>query len=109
MPTMIGRRNVKGTIESVSVVQDETGYEVETYADHGTEWVAIEPLRASEVIQGQQVFGVTSAMLKMRFRSDVTERMRFVTDEGVTWDFLAPPIDPDGTRKELEILVGKSD
>lgn len=112
MPATIGQRRVRGTIHGPTVVQDDSGYEVETFAAIATqpiEWVQIAPLRAAEIIQAQQVFGTTSAMLHMRFRDDVTERMQFHADNGDVWDFLAPPVDPTGKRAELEILVGRSD
>lgn len=108
-PVSIGQRRTKGTIRSTTTVQDDTGFPVETSADFGVEWVKIEPLDARESIAAQQVFGVTSAYLRMRFRDDVDETMHFVTDDGDVWDFLSPPIDPDGKRRELQILVGRSD
>lgn len=107
-PTAIGRRNVRGTIYAVTKAQDETGFEVETPEPLGVEWVAIVPLRAGEFVQAQQTFGQATALLRMRYRSDVDETMHFVADDGAAWDFIAPPVDPDGRRREMEIVVGRS-
>lgn len=110
-PVAIGRRNRLVTLEAPTTVTESSGYPVETFAPLATsptEFVSIEPMRGAEAVRAQQQFGQTGAVLRMRYRSDLSARARAVESNGTVWNFLSPPVDPDGRRHTLEVMVGHS-
>lgn len=109
-PVAIGSRRVRVTIEQVTEVRLPGGHVQEEFLPLGVspvEWVEIAYPRASEVIAAQQQFGTVGAIMTLRYREDLTARMRAIEDRtGNVWEFLSPPVDPDGRRANVEVVVG---
>jgi SPP1 family predicted phage head-tail adaptor len=106
----IGARNIRGTLEGPTKVTLPSGQVQVTFGaldDASTEWAEVRPLRGNEYLRAQQVFGEMTAPHRIHYRSYLTDEMRFVADRGDVWDFKSPPVDPDGRRRELEIMAVK--
>lgn len=98
----------RGTIEAATQAPGPGGGTTDTWAPLATDpevWFAREALSANERIAAMQAQANVTYKLRLRFRDDLNAGMRIVS-EGKTYPFVSEPVDPDGRRIALEILVG---
>ena len=94
---------------SESPDQLPTGEPDENWVTYATVWASIEPFGARELMLAQQMQSEINVRIRMRYRSDVSTKMRAVYS-GVNYDILAV-INPQMRNVELELLckAGVSD
>jgi SPP1 family predicted phage head-tail adaptor len=92
------------TIEQPTATQDSFGEPDTTWSKLADVWAEVYPVRGSEEFEGQQVYAENTLGFRIRYRSDVTRKMRIVY-ENDTYD-IASIVEPRGTRREvLEITA----
>lgn len=89
-------------IQQRTDTRDAAGEPIPTWSVLDTVWAALEPLQGQELIEAQETNAKRKARFRIRYRTDVTEKMRVVWD-GETWDINA--ISEIGRRVGLELLV----
>lgn len=97
-----GVLNRQITIQQYTATRDSYGGEVQTWADLATVWAKKAHRTSREFFAAQKTNAETTDMFIIRFRSGITTKMR-VTFDGKTYD-ISGADDPDGNRRELQIL-----
>jgi len=97
-----GQLRHRVTIEQMTEAQDSYGGVTVTWSEVDTVWAAIEPITGREkfVGGGDVRFAENEVQIRMRYRSDVTPKMR-LTDEGGTVYNIRAVIDRWGVKREL--------
>lgn len=98
-----GQLDRRITIETPTGTQDTFGEFTETWATFATEWAQYEPLKGREQLDAMQVNADLQARFRIRYRSDITTKMRIVNDDSLTYGIEA--ITQIGRREGLEILA----
>jgi SPP1 family predicted phage head-tail adaptor len=62
-----------------------------------------EPIRGREFFAQGQMQAEVTVRFVIRYRADVTEKMRIVW-RGLPYEIVSPPIDTDGAREQLELM-----
>lgn len=97
-----GRLGHRVTIQEKEVGQNSYGEEVITWADVGTVWAAVEPLRGQEFTELRRAGAAVTTRIIMRFQSGIVPEMRII--EGTnTYDILSV-INVDGRDRELQLM-----
>ena len=92
------------TVQSATETQDAHGQPVETWADFLAELPAeYLPVSGAEQFQAQQVLARAVAKFRIRWRDDLTRKMR-VTFDGVTFDLRHFEEDRRYDRRQYMIL-----
>lgn len=91
------------SLQSSTKVEGEYGEDELTWNEYAKPYAAIVPLRGSEFFNAQQVNSKITVKIIIRYRSDVKSTHR-VVHEGVTYEVVAPPIDPQLKHKELHLM-----
>ncbi|MBW5802043.1 phage head closure protein [Halomonas elongata] len=71
-------------------------------------WASVEPLSGRLLLAAQEAQAETSAKVRMRWRSDVaaaTGKTLRLHHNGLIYRIEGRPLDIDGRRRELEIMV----
>jgi SPP1 family predicted phage head-tail adaptor len=93
------------TIQSMTETQDgTTGAITESWSDVATTWAAIQPLSGREFIAAQEKGGEITARIVIRYRSDVTEKMR-ILHKSTVYDIQKPLPDADSGTEYLTLMV----
>ena len=71
-----GELNKRGTIQYPSKSKNTFNEDIETWTDLATVWCSIEPVSGSEKWLQQERVSEATFKIRMRYRSDVNERMR---------------------------------
>lgn len=91
------------TVSAATTVADSLGGQATTWATLATVWGAWRNLTGREALQGQAVQSSTTHRLTIRYRSDVTVKMRATRGtSGPTCDITAVR-DVTGRRQYLEL------
>ncbi|NSW92316.1 MAG: phage head closure protein [Firmicutes bacterium] len=94
----------KVAIQKLVEVKDPLSGELKKdWADFATVWGSIEDLAGREFFDAQQVNSEITTRVKIRYRKDIKATMRIICDDRVL-EIAAPPIDPDGRKRELYLL-----
>jgi SPP1 family predicted phage head-tail adaptor len=106
-----GRLRKQVTIQHATVVQDEFGQPIETWANvttNPTVWASIMSKASGErfITGGEQLQAEISHTVRMRYRADLSVQMRLVwVDIGGTRHLMIENIvDPDGRLRELVLM-----
>lgn len=92
-------------IQSVTETRDEFGDPVETWADFDTNVPAeYLPVSGAEQFQSQQHLATATARFRIRYRTDLTRKMRIVFD-GDTWNVQHFEEDRRFDRKQYTIVT----
>lgn len=73
------------TIQSVSQASDSQGGYTDTWTDGDTVFASIEPIKAWEKMQAQQMQVPVTHKITMRYRSDVTAASRLKFGTRIFW------------------------
>ena len=86
----IGTMNERVTLQSYSVIRDANGAAIPTYSDLATVWARVEPANIgnSESLTADQTMVFTRVKVTIRFRTDVSENMRVVYNDGIEYKSL---------------------
>ncbi len=76
MPSAIGRKRERFTIESGTESADSEGQPVTTWATFATVWARAEFLSGRELEAMQKINSEISVRFTVHYRADVTEKMR---------------------------------
>lgn len=91
------------TIESQgSPTKNAVGEDVEVWSTLATVWAAFLSPTARETIAARGVHAEATTVVVIRYRSDVTRRMRAVTTDGRVLTF-GGAVDPDGRKRWLHL------
>lgn len=85
--TYIGQMRSQMAIEKATETTDATGAVVQTWSEIGLVWAYIRPLSGRELSDARQVEADVTHEVRMRYRSDLTARMR-LTFRGRTLEIL---------------------
>lgn len=103
-----GQLNRRLHLQAVVMTADSEGASVEAWADVDVVWASIDPIRGTELFQAAQVEEKISHNVTMRWRSDVTVKMRFLYSEtptGIVRIFLIHAlIDPNEGHREIDCM-----
>jgi SPP1 family predicted phage head-tail adaptor len=103
----IGPMRHRVTIQSATLAQDAHGQEIETWANLATNptvWADVQVAPSGERFVGgaEQVQATVSLKVKIRYRTDVTVKMRLV--EGSRYLYIENVYDPKGQYRELILM-----
>lgn len=102
-----GRLRHKVVIEQVAEPQSGTGEPGESWSTFATRRAAIEPLSGDELFASQQTAAQATLVVKMRYLSGVTPKMRVSytdPDDGVRTLDITSVIDVDEKRRETHLM-----
>ncbi len=91
------------TIQEDTGTINKVGQKTATWTTLATEWAREEGLSGIERFAAQQVVAQLSYKVTIRFRSDINETHRILLASGALLD-IQSVLDPDGRRRELQIL-----
>lgn len=95
------------TIQSVTEVRDAAGQTIETWADFAAdEPCEYLPLSGSEQLQADQRVAKSRARFRIRYRDDLTRKMRIVYD-AENWNLLSYEEDRRFDRRQYMILMAE--
>ena len=98
-----GRLDRRIVIEQNTPDQDATGQEIESWAELATVWAEVVPVGGSEVFQAKQFGAETVKKFRIRWRGDVTPKMRVVYDSD--YDIVDVSEDRRFERRQFEIIT----
>lgn len=75
-----------------------------TYATYATVYAAINPMSGREFWNARQVDADVTGRVVIRFRTDVQAKHKIVFGTR-TFEIASPPMDMDGKRRYLEMIV----
>ena len=96
----IGELNQRVTIQRANVVVNSYGEEITTWVTLATTWAAVRNVPQREPFAADQFVSVVTTAFTLRFRSDVTAKMR-VVNAGKIYE-IDSVADPDGARRFVE-------
>jgi len=79
-----GKLDRRITIESATETQDTFGEFVPVWSTFATEWAEFEPQVQRETAD-EAFVAEARAVFRVRYRSDITTKMRIVHDDGLTY------------------------
>lgn len=99
------------TIQSFTAVQDDYGEPIETWgniATNPTVWANVGSRASGErfISGGEQVQATVSHTVRIRYRSDVTVKMRLIWRANRTLQ-IENVIDPDGRKADLILMCSE--
>ncbi len=97
-----GKLRHRITIQQLTTVTTENGFEIETWSDVATVWSARRGLLGREYYSAATIQAESDLVYTIRFRLGITSGMRII-DGMSTLNIKSPPIDPDDRKKRLEI------
>lgn len=105
MALRAGRLNKRVAIQEYASTSDGGGGTTQTWATitNGTVWARVSPLDGVERFQAQQVQGTLTHEIEIRYRSDVTTKMR-VSYDGRFFYISQPPINKDEKGESLVLI-----
>lgn len=89
-------------IEQPTTARDAYGSAVQTWSTLATVWARVEHLNGKELFAAQQITPEAQIRITIRYRSDITEKMR-ITHDGKVYGI--QHIAEVGRRRGLAILV----
>lgn len=89
-------------VEAPVVSRAASGAAVETYAKHAELWARMEQVSSREYQDAVRRWSAMTALFTVRWRSDLTEKMR-VLHEGRVYRIVGRPYDPADRRDTLLI------
>lgn len=108
MSISAGELNQRITIQNLAELPDTGGGAGEDWVTFATVWANIAPLTGRERYVAQQIEGVASMRIKIRYRAGITNKMRAVKGSMPKPDkiyAIHTAYDPDGKRAELIMLA----
>ena len=103
-----GELNRRLHLQQLVSTTDSDGFTNETWSDLAVVWAGIDPLRAAESYQAAQSQENITHQITIRWRSDVTARMRFLyaeTTTGIQRIFLIHTmLDPLEAHRQLDCM-----
>lgn len=97
-----GELDRRVTIEQPTETRDSYGEPVTTWSELATVWASREDMRGQERFTAQQVHSELTTVFRMRYRDDVTTKMR-LKENGVIFDI--EEVVETGRREGLEITT----
>jgi len=99
-----GRLDRLIVIEQSTPTQDAAGQDIESWATLATVWAEVVPVGGSEVFQAKQFGAEAVAKFRIRYRGDVTRKMRVVYDSD-NYDIADVAEDRRFERRQFEIIT----
>ena len=97
----IGELNQRITIQRADVIVNDYGEEITNWVALATAWAAIRNVPQREPFAADQFVSVVTTSFTLRYRTDVTAKMRVLCD-GKTYE-IDSAADPDGARRFIEL------
>jgi len=99
-----GRLDRLIVIEQSTPAQDAAGQPIKSWAALATVWAEVIPVGGREVFEARQFGAETVAKFRIRYRGDVTRKMRVVYD-GDEYDIAGVAEDRRFERRQFEIIT----
>ena len=99
-----GRLDRRIVIEQSTPAQDTAGQPIDSWAELATVWAEVVPVGGSEVFQAKQFGAETVKKFRIRWRGDVTTKMRVVYDSN-NYDIADVAEDRRFERRQFEIIT----
>lgn len=105
---MTGRLRHRVTLQRPVTSRDTYGDAIESWVDVATVWAAMEDLSGREYWAAAQQASEVTTRVTIRYRDGVHVTWRIV--HAVTWETyqIHAILDPDGRRRELQLLCGRA-
>lgn len=97
-----GKLNKRFNIEQNTPTRNDYGESVPAWTVLATVWGSVEPLTGREFLAQQQVQSEITTRFRIRYRNDITSKMRIVYDE--KYYAIDSVIDPFEKHTFLEIM-----
>lgn len=101
-----GRLRHRVTIEKNTPTTTGRGERRPAWSTLADVWADIRPLRGREYYQAQQTNAELTTEIEIRYRDDVTSKMRVVWGDRV-FDVVAPPVNVDMLNRALILLCAE--
>jgi SPP1 family predicted phage head-tail adaptor len=101
MPAGLLRERI--AIEQESNVSDDQGGSTLSWTNVCTIWGRVSPVRGREALQGMQVQDETMHRITIRYRTDITPKMRVVWGSRIM--NIREVTNPDEHKKYLQLMV----
>ncbi|WP_016854787.1 phage head closure protein [Halomonas smyrnensis] len=103
-----GRREFEWAEDGFWRDRSDSGATPDAWATGPTIWASVEPLSGRLLLAAQEAQSDTSARIRMRWRRDVanaTGKTLRLKHNGLIYRIEGRPLDVDGRRRELEVMV----
>lgn len=100
-----GKMRHRVELQNFGTTRDEYGGENRTWTTYATVWAAIKYISGNEIDHADQVQGIATHKIMIRYDSRVTVKDRLVFNSR-NFEIAAPPQNP-GEKKEFLILTCK--
>lgn len=94
------------TLQAPPTAQDAAGQPAGNWTDVATVWAEVRDLSGREFIAAQATQSEVSTKIRIRYMTGIDASMRAVRGADV-YTLVAPPLDPDGRRRELVLMCTK--
>jgi len=104
-----GEMDQRVTFQAAGEVDNSLGERVKTWTNiavRPTVWAKVQPLRAREFFAASQAQQTLDARVSIYWRADIRAAMRLIW-RGEPYDIVGEPINVDGGRHTLELMVVK--
>lgn len=99
-----GELRHKITFQKLDKVKDPiSGELIDDWTNFATVWGSVEDLAGKEFFAAQQINAEITTQVKIRYLKGIKATMRIICDDRVL-EIAAPPMDPDGRKRELHLL-----
>lgn len=99
-----GNMNRRVTIQEKTVIgKDALNADIVDWVDVATIWAEVIDLSGREFYAAQQINAEITTRVRIWYRTGINARMRIVDGARVLL-LIAPPIDPDGRKRELHLM-----
>lgn len=99
-----GELRHKITFQKLDKVKDPiSGELIDDWTNFATVWGSVEDLAGKEFFAAQQINAEITTQVKIRYLKGIKATMRIIYDDRVL-EIAAPPMDPDGRKRELHLL-----
>lgn len=98
-----GRLRHRVTLLSPQITRDGLGTPTTEWIDQGQEWAGVEPLKGREFHAARQEHGEVTVRIVLRHRAGIGADWR-VQHDGITYELIAPPINPDMRNRETQLM-----
>jgi SPP1 family predicted phage head-tail adaptor len=102
MPQRSGAFRHFVTIQEATITRSAMGAEVKTWGELDQVWADIRPGSGREDVSAQQDWSTVAHIVRIRFRTDVTPKMRIIF--GSRLFEIQAVVDPTGRREVIDLI-----
>lgn len=98
-----GNKRHQITIQKVTVNQDDTGNEIESWSNFANIWADVRDISGREYFAAKQTNAEVTTKVTIKYFPGINASMRILHGNRTLY-LEGPPIDPDGCKRDLILM-----